>query len=88
MVQALPGTYLVHIYFDNNQVELVRANVVGWSVGSDRRIAPLVLDPRATDDDPWRVIHPDGRVESSCGKVWDTLDAFIDDEKRASRAAA
>lgn len=88
MIEATPGTYLVHAYFDDNQVDLVRCNVVGWSVAADRRITPLVVDPRAVDDEPWFVIHPDGRVECSDGRNWQNEDNWIIEEKRAQRRSA
>ena len=47
MLDAAPGTYMVHAYFDDNQVDLVKCNVIGWQIAQDRRLTPLVLDPRA-----------------------------------------
>ena len=88
MLEALPGTYLVHAYFDDNQVEIVRANVLGWQIGADRKVTPLVLDPRAADDEPWTVIHPDGRVETSNGQSWADADVWVDEIKRSRRDAA
>lgn len=88
VIPAQPGTYLVHAYFDDHQAELVRANVLGWQVGTDRSLTPLVLDPRAADEDPWHVTHPDGRVECSDGRSWESVEAWTDDLRRHSRAAA
>jgi len=88
MIAAPPGTYLVYAYFDSNQVEIVRANVVGWQIGGDRSITPLLIDPRAADIDVWSVIHPDGRVESSNGGVWANEASWIDEQRRAQREAA
>lgn len=88
MLEAAPGTFLLHAYFDDNQVELVRSAVLGWQIGADRKITPLVLDPRAADDEPYTVNYPDGRVETSDGRTWDDLGSFIDEEKRRQREAA
>ena len=88
MISALPGTYLVHAYFDSNQVEVVRANVVGWQIGADRSITPLLIDPRAADTDVWCVIHPDGRVESSSGGVWASEAGWLDELRRIRRDTA
>jgi len=88
MVPAPIGTYLVHAYFDDNQVDLVRMNVLGWQVGADRKITPLVVDPRAADDELWHVIHPDGRVESSNGLSWPDLESWTDEARRLNREAA
>lgn len=88
MFDSAPGTYLVSAYFDDNQVDLIYCNVLGWEVGKDRRLTPITLDPRAADDDPWYVIHPDGRVESSDGRSWGSKDAWVDDQRRNHRAAA
>jgi hypothetical protein len=88
MLPAAPGTYLVHAYFDDNQVDLVLANVIGWQIGADRTLTPLVVDPRAADEEPWFVLHPDGRVESSNGHAWPDKDSWIDETRRLSREAA
>lgn len=88
MLPALAGTYLVHAYFDGNEVELVRANVVGWQVGAERGLTPLVIDTRAAADEPWYVIHPDGRVECSDGRCWNDADTWIARDKEAGRIAA
>lgn len=82
MVPALPGTYLVTAYFDDNQVDLVKSNVLGWSVSTERTLTPLVIDPRAADEDVWHVIHPDGRVECTDGRCWSDVDSWIADERR------
>ena len=76
------GTYLVHAYFDDNQVDLVKSNVLGWQIAADRTVTPLVIDPRAVEDDGWFVIHPDGRVECSDGRSWDSEDAWLFHERR------
>jgi len=88
MFPAEPGTYLVHAYFDDNQVELVRANVVGWQVGSERILTPLVVDPRAASDEVWHVIHPDMRVECSDGRCWDNVDSWVEENRRMQREAS
>lgn len=85
MLPALPGTYLVHAYFDDGQVELVKCNVIGWSVSTERTVVPLVMDPRVADEEPWHVIHPDGRVECSDGRGWANLDSWIMEERRRRR---
>lgn len=88
MIEAQPGTYLVQAYFDAAQIEVVRANVLGWQIGSDRSLTPLLIDPRAADAEPWCILHPDGRVESSNGAVWNDEAAWIDEMRRARRTAA
>ena len=88
MIEALSGTYLVNAYFDAGQVEVVRANVIGWQIGADRTVTPLLIDPRAADMDNWCVIHPDGRVESSGGTAWATEAHWIDETRRTRREAA
>ncbi len=87
MIPAERGTYLVHAYFDDSQVDLVRANVVGWQVSSERILTPLVVDQRAAEDDPWFVIHPDERVECSDGRCWSDVDTWIAEERRRRRDA-
>ena len=87
MLPAEAGTYLVHAYFDDNEVDLVRANVLGWQVGAERSLTPLVVDSRAVVDDGWHVLHPDGRVEGADGRGWDDLDDWLADERRRWRAA-
>lgn len=88
IIPAEPGTYFINAYFDDNQIDLVRANVIGWKIGNDSRVSPLLIDQRAADVEPWYVQHPDGRVECSNGRVWDSLDAWTDEERRAKREAA
>jgi len=88
MIAALPGTYLVTAYFDDNQVELVRCNVLGWSVSTERTVIPIVLDPRVADEEPWHVVHADGRVESSDGRGWPDVDRWIMEERRRRRDLA
>jgi hypothetical protein len=82
MLPAFPGTYLVTAYFDDNHVELVKCNVLGWSVSTERSLTPLVIDLRAADEDPWHVVHPDGRVECADGRCWNDLDSWIATERR------
>lgn len=88
MIPAEPGTYLAHLYFDDNDVDLVRANVVGWQISSNRVLTPLVVDPGAVAEGDFTVIHPDGRVESSDGQVWDSIDSWIGERRREYRIAA
>lgn len=88
MVPAQPGTYLVHAYFDDNQVDMVKLAVLGWQVGADRSITPLVVDPHAVEDETWFVIHPDGRVECSDGRAWPDAESWIDLMRRGLRNAA
>lgn len=87
-LDAPVGTYLVHAYFDDNQVDLVRCNVLGWQIAADRTVTPIVVDPRAADEVPWTVIHPDGRVESSDGRGWDNEEAWLNQLRRDKRQAA
>ena len=88
LFDAAPGTYLVSAYFDDNLVDLVSCNVLGWQVNQDRSLTPMVLDPRAADEDPWFVLHPDGRVEVSDGRSWPNKDAWLAEERETRRAAA
>lgn len=88
MIPAAEGTYLVHAYFDDNQIDLVRSNVLGWQIGADRSVTPLVVDPRAADEEPWCVLHPDGRVECSNGAAWPDQESWVDEARRLSREAA
>lgn len=81
MLPALPGTYLVNLYFENDEADLVRANVIGWQVDAERNLTPLVIDTRAAADGQWFVIHPDGRVECSDGRCWNDADTWIAQEK-------
>lgn len=81
MVPALPGTYLLHAYFDGDAVDLVRANVLGWQISSGRSPTPLVLDPKAAELEPWVIGFADGRIECSDGRCWDSLEAWLADEK-------
>jgi hypothetical protein len=90
MLPAQPGTYLITAYFDDSEVDLVRCNVIGWSISSERTLTPLVVDPRAADDDNWHVLHPDGRVECTDGRCWNDIDGWIADQRchREARPAA
>ena len=88
MLDAAPGTYMVHAYFDDNQVELIKSNVIGWQVAQDRRLTPLVLDPRAVDDEGWVILHPDGRIEAEDGRNWASEDAWLMSERRDKRRDA
>lgn len=88
LFDAAPGTYLVSAYFDDNEADLIYCNVLGWQVNQDRTLTPMVLDPRAADEKPWYVLHPDGRVESSDGRSWPGKDAWLTDARKAWRAAA
>jgi len=88
MLPAAPGTYLVHAYFDDNQIELIKANIIGWQIGAERGLTPLVVDPRAAEDDSWNIIHPDGRVEAVDGHVWESVDLWVDELRRMRRAVA
>lgn len=85
MLPAASGTYLVHAYFDDNEVDIIRANVIGWSVGADRALTPLLVDPRAVDEDGWHVIHPDGRVECADGRCWNDTESWIIAERKRRR---
>ncbi|MGB3795783.1 MAG: hypothetical protein WA957_05710 [Alteraurantiacibacter sp.] len=88
MLDAAPGTYMVHAYFDDNQVELIKSNVLGWQVAQDRRLTPLILDPRAVDDEGWVIQHPDGRIESEDGRNWSSEDAWLTSQRREKRRDA
>jgi len=87
MIPAEPRTYLVHAYFDDSQVELVRTNVLAWQVSQERILTPLVVDQHAAEDDPWFVIQPDERVECSGGRCWDNAEVWIEEERRRRREA-
>ena len=82
MLPAQPGTYLLHAYFDDNHIDLVKSNVLGWQVCSERSLTPLAIDPRAAEADAWCVAHPDGRVECSDGRCWDSLDLWVGEQRR------
>lgn len=84
MFPAEPGTYLLHAYFEGDQPELVKANVIGWQVTNGRNLDPLVIDPRAAEITPWTVGHPDGRVECSDGRCWNSIEQWLNDESRPS----
>ena len=88
MLDAAPGTYMVHAYFDDNQVDLVKSNVIGWQVMQDRRLTPLVLDPRAVDQDGWVILHPDGRVEAEDGRNWTSEEMWLASERRERKRDA
>lgn len=83
MLPAAPGTYLVNAYFDGNEAEVVKSNIVGWQIGTERSLTPLVMDPRAANFDDLYVMHPDGRVESTDGSTWPDVDAWVDALQRA-----
>ncbi len=87
MIPAERGTYLVHAYFDDNQVDLVRTTIVGWQISQERELTPLTIDPRAAAEDPWFVVHPDERVECSDGRCWADVDTWIAEERRMRRDA-
>jgi hypothetical protein len=85
VIAAVPETYLAQAYFDDNDVEIVKSNVIAWQVGSDRGMTPLTIDPRTTAGQEWFVIHPDGRVEADDGRAWAGVDAWIADQRRLHR---
>ena len=85
MVPAHAGTYLVHAYFDDNQVELVKTHVLGWQVGSERTMTPLVIDPGAITGEDFFVLQPDGRVECSDGRCWADVDTWVGEQRRLRR---
>ena len=87
MIAAEPGTYLVNAYIDDNQVELVKATVIGWQVSSERILTPLVVDPTAASMDIWHIIHPDGRVECRDGRCWPNVDSWVVSQRRDQREA-
>ena len=60
----------------------------GWLVGQDRRLTPLVIDPRAVDEDGWVILHPDGRVETEDGRNWPHQDDWLQHERQRRRNAA
>jgi hypothetical protein len=84
MFPAQAGTYLLTVYLDGEQPDLVKSNVIGWQVTPGRLLTPLVADPRAADIEPWIVSQPDGRVEASDGRCWDTIELWLADECRPS----
>ncbi len=88
MIPAQPGTYLLHVYFDGDQPDLVKSNVIGWQITPGRSLSPLVVDPRAADIEPWIVSHPDGRVECNDGRCWDNVDQWLEDELRPTPHAS
>jgi len=88
MMPAHPETYILHLYFMENQVEVVKANVIGWQVSSERELTPLVVDPKIMTGDDWFVLHADGRVECSDGRCWENCDDWITEERRRYRDAA
>lgn len=83
MLPALPGTYLLHAYFEGNVAEVVKSAVIGWQISVERTLTPLVMDPRAANEDDLHVLHPDGRVESTDGSAWPDLDTWLEALQRA-----
>jgi len=76
-VPAAPGTYLVHLNDDAEGPSYYRSNVLGWILGLDNVLRPLVIDPELLIGG-WRVLHPDGRVETNGGESWDTVSEWLD----------
>ena len=87
MLPAVAGTYVLSAYFDGEAVDLVRANVLGWQVSSERSLVPLLIDPQACDVEPWFVQHPDGRVEASDGRCWNDMRDWLAQERERQRSA-
>ena len=83
MLPALPGTYLLHAYFEGDGAEVVKSTVIGWQISIERTLTPLVMDPRAASMDDLYVMHPDGRVESTDGNAWADVDAWLEALQRA-----
>jgi hypothetical protein len=87
MMPALPGTYLISPADDESGNRKVwKNNIIGWMIGADTEIRPVVLDMSMVDD-KWTVLHPDGRVELQNGESWDTLDEWLAQFTTASKAA-
>lgn len=82
---ASPQTYLAELFLDGNEVEIIRASVVGWQIAADRSLAPLTLDQTALTDGEFHIIHPGGRVECSDGRSWVDIDDWVADSKRIGR---
>lgn len=79
-VPALPGTYLINPRDDDGSMEKVwKTNVLGWMVCADTVTRPVVIDQEALLATPWSILHPDGRVERSDGRSWDTLDEWLEE---------
>ena len=88
MIPALPGTYLVTASEgEDGAPPYWRDNVLGWMICADTEVRPVVISGEALLTKPWRVMHPDGRVESSNGESWDTTDAWLESEKPERVAA-
>lgn len=87
MMPALPGTYLVSPGEDEaGKPTAWKDNVLGWMIGADTEIRPVVVDMSIIDN-RWTVLHPDGRVEQSTGDSWDTVDAWLAAVTDVTRAA-
>lgn len=87
MMPALPGTYLISPGEDESGKRKVwKNNIVGWMIGADTEVRPVVLDMSMIDD-RWTVLHPDGRVECSDGESWESVDAWLDHVAPATKAA-
>jgi len=86
-VAAAPGTYLINPGDgEEDSPKVWKSNVLGWMVCADTAVRPMVLDPEALLSSPWQVLHPDGRVERSDGRGWNSLDDWLDEvrEEEAS----
>jgi hypothetical protein len=85
---ALQGTYLINPGDgEADSPKVWKSNVLGWMVCADTAVRPMVLDPEALLSNPWQVLHPDGRVERSDGRSWDSLDEWLDEVRRLDAAA-
>ncbi len=73
---ALPGTYLVTANTDDDNPPYWRDNVVGWMISLAGTVRPIVIDPEVAIY-AWTVVHPDGRVESNCGRSWDNAESWL-----------
>lgn len=73
---ALPGTYVINFNEDGDDPQFWRTNVLGWMIGIDNVVRPIVVDPHGVVHG-WTVLHPDGRVETSTGDSFETVDAWL-----------
>lgn len=82
---AHPGTYLLTLCSeDDGTFTMIRNTVVGWAIYADGVLRPMTLDSDAMMH-AWQVEMPDGRVENSMGQVFESADAWFQEETTSGR---
>jgi len=84
MIPALPDTFALRVWVDDEGVFVDRIPVLGWSVPMDDFVLPITPDGinDGSGSQSFLILTPDGRVTAPGLQWWDTLDDCLTDRKR------